>query len=204
MQTTIHLEPKQVPETLRRGYNGTKFRAEITESVTIPADAGLWDSGSRDTYSAVRLADGAAVDFPGQQDSPFDGTRRDRKVTLESGIVIVCHSIFCGKDSGLRFFIHPSDAAPMLPGPTELSAHESLVLDATASLKSSYQGKDRYAIASERVNPVWAPRNEPKKPFPTRDEWNAAKESLIARGLLNRAGAITVAGRNARPQRSSF
>ncbi len=37
--------------------------------------------------------------------------------------------------------------------------------------------------------------------IPTRDEWNAAKTTLISKGLLNKAGAVTPAGRNARPPR---
>jgi hypothetical protein len=42
-----------------------------------------------------------------------------------------------------------------------------------------------------------------KKPesFPTREQWQAAKDSLISKGLLNKAGAVTPKGRNARPRR---
>ena len=36
---------------------------------------------------------------------------------------------------------------------------------------------------------------------PTRAQWDEAKAALIGRGLLNKAGAITVTGRNARPSR---
>lgn len=31
----------------------------------------------------------------------------------------------------------------------------------------------------------------------TREDWDAAKANLISRGMLNKAGAITVDGRNA-------
>jgi hypothetical protein len=196
MQRPITLEPNQVPATLRQGYGGKKFEAVVTSEVTIPADAGLWSGGSRDLYSAVRLADGSSIEFPGQSAAPWDRGRTDRKITLEPGIVVKCHTYFSGKDLGLTFYLHPSDAAPMLPTKAELTANELLVLTATRSYKSSYMGKDRYQMAADNANPSWA-RAADRKPFPTRDEWNAAKASLIARGFLNRAGAITPAGRNA-------
>src|SRR5215831_20569465 len=89
MSQTIYLEPSQVPATLRAGYNGKAFRAEICETVTIPADAGLWDSGSRETYSMLRIADGASVPFPGQQSAPWAAGRADRTVTLQPGFAVV-------------------------------------------------------------------------------------------------------------------
>lgn len=116
MQQAIYLEPKQVPASLRGSYSGKQFKAYVTESMTVPSTAGLWDGGSRDKFYAVRLADGAQVAMPGQDLSPW-GNRQDQKVTLQSGIAIVEHSIFAGKDMGLTFYLHPLDAAPMLPAP---------------------------------------------------------------------------------------
>jgi hypothetical protein len=90
---------------------------------------------------------------------------------------------------GLTFYVHPDNAAKLLPAPTEVSEVDKLVLRATASYKSSYMGRDRYDMA----------KNDRRdgSPFPTRDEWNACKVSLACRGLLTKAGAITPAGRNA-------
>jgi hypothetical protein len=93
---------------------------------------------------------------------------------------------------GLTFHVHPADAAALLPAPAaDLSAHEKLVLEATASLKSSYGGRDRYQMATDDLRYA-------RKPYPSRAEWDAAKAELIGRGYLNKAGVITVAGRNAR------
>jgi len=33
---TIHLEPKQVPDHLKAGYNGCHLKARVVESVHIP------------------------------------------------------------------------------------------------------------------------------------------------------------------------
>lgn len=191
--TPIYLDRSQVPASLRGSYSGNKFKAYVTEHMTVPATAGLWDGGSRDTYSAYRLADGAQVQFPGQHLSPWDN-RKDQQVTMQPGIAIIEHSVFCGKDMGLTFYLHPTDAAPMLPAPqADLTAVEALVLEYTISRKSSYQGKDRYAMALDDYR-----YREGAPLFPKRAQWDEAKAALITRGYLNKAGAVTTAGRNAR------
>ncbi len=190
MQNAIYLEPKLVPAVLRQGYQGTKFKAVVCESVTIPMDAGLWSGGSRDHFSVVSLEHGTRV-IPGQELAPWARERGERTIELNPSIVVVEHSIFCGKDMGLTFYVHPQAATKLLPPPaTELSATEKLVLE-SRGYKSSYMGKDRYQmmLANARYS---------NAPFPTRQEWTAAEQSLIGQGYLNKAGAITVKGRNAR------
>lgn len=193
---TIHLEPNMIPATLRGSYEGKKFKARVVTEMTIPADAGLWSGGTRDTFRVIRLADGATVEAVNHNSAPWDRSRRDVHVKLEPGIAVIEHSMFCGKDMGLTFYVHPDNAAKLLPAPVaELTAHEKLVLSATSSYKSSYQGMDRYDMAKRDTRIV------DLATFPTRDEWNAAKSALASRGLLNKAGAITPAGRNAIPSR---
>ena len=188
----IALENSQVPAHLRGTYSGRKFSAVVTESVTIPAHAGNWDGGSRDTYKLVNVETGAAMDASDNVSAPWDA-RKDRVVNLRPGFAVILHSMFCGKDMGLTFYVHPENAAKLLPAPVAaLSDHEKIVLEATCSFKSSYMGKDRYQMALEHESAVG------RQFFPTRGQWDAAKASLIGKGLLNRAGAVTVAGRNAR------
>lgn len=195
--TTIHLEPAMVPTGLRGAYQGKKFTAVVCTQTTIPADAGLWSGGSRDLYSAVDLSSGQQAVIPGQDSAPWNGARRDLDVSLKPGFVLIRHTMFCGKDMGLTFYLHPDNAAKLLPAPTaELTDHEKLVIDATCSYKSSYGGKDRYEMA--RDNARYSPKADL---FPSRADWDAAKQSLISKGLLNKAGAVTIAGRNARPSR---
>jgi hypothetical protein len=74
---TIHLEPNQVPAYLRGSYNGRKFKAVVTETVTIPSDAGVWGGGSRDLYSYVMLQpDADPIRLTGQNAAPWDRSRR--------------------------------------------------------------------------------------------------------------------------------
>lgn len=191
MPSTVYLEPNQVPPQIRGDYTGTKFQAVVCETVTIPADAGLWSEGSRETFKVVRLADGAALDAANHAAAPWDGTRRDVVVRLEPGIAVVEHSFFRGKDMGLRIHVCPTDAAPMLPAPPAMVPEERTILMAHARLKSSYGGKDRYELAMEQ-----AEYDKDWKRM-TRTEWDTVKALLIAGGYLNKAGAITTKGRNA-------
>jgi hypothetical protein len=191
----IHLDPKLVPSSLRGSYSGKTFKAIVTETVTIPADAGLWNDGSRDSYSGIMLESGRSFSLGMQAAAPWDNSRRELTVNLAPGQAIVRSSMFCGSDMGLTFYVHPQNAAALLPAPSaELTDHEKIVLEATCSLKSSYGGRDRYQMAccDHLGNPYGT------LPKMTRDDWNAAKASLQTKGLLNKAGAITVAGKNAR------
>ena len=193
MFDTIHLDPAMVPSALRAGYSGKHFKARVVESVTVPSYAGNWDGGSRDTYTLINLETGQEVAASDNVSAPWD-KRSDRLIVLRPGFAVVEHSIFCGKDMGLTFYVHPDNAAKLLPAPAApLSDHERIVLNATGAFKSSHNGKDRYAMASDEAR--WS-RNAAT--FPTREQWQSAKDSLIAKGLLNKAGAITVTGRNAR------
>jgi hypothetical protein len=185
-----------VPASLRGDYSGKMFKAVVCTETTIPSDAGLWSGGTRDHYSAIDFTTGQQVAIPGQQSSPWNEARRDVVMELKPGFAIVRHSFFCGKDMGLTFYVHPDNAAKLLPAPAaELSEHEKLVLNATCSFKASYGGKDRYMMAYDER------KYGDISTFPTRADWQVAKDSLIGKGLLNKAGAVTPAGRNARPAR---
>ena len=193
----IHLEPAAIPFHLRQGYSGKQFSATVCETVTIPATAGLWEGGSRETFSLIILATGETFSAGMQTTGPHSGARYDREVQLVPGRAIVRHVMFCGKDLGLQFFVHPQDAAKLLPAPQEeLTPHQRVVLLATRSFKSSYGGRDRYQMAQGDYS---CEKVLAGQPYPSRAEWDAAKADLTAKGLLTRAGAITPAGRNAVP-----
>lgn len=175
---TRHLDRNDVPAQLRQGYDGRKFVAQITGAVTIPATAGLWDGGSRDTYSAVQLATGATVAMPDAD--PFNGAQRDRRIDIPAGVAIVRRSVFQGRDSGLTFYIRPEDAAPLLPPPAaELDDVARITLETVAHYKPAYRlerARDKGLSGAD---------------------YEAAKARLITSGHLNAAGAITTTGRNA-------
>jgi hypothetical protein len=180
--SAIHLDRDQVPAIIRQGYNGKKFVLHVVESITIPSEAGLSSGGSRDTYHGVRLIDGSTIPLSDNFSSSWSATRQDRMIHVIPGIAVIHHTFFCGKDMGLTIYINPVNAAQLIPTTVELTVAEREVLIATRRYKSSYGGQDRYQMCGTTMS---------------RDEWNRTKESLIERGFLNRAGALTTNGRNA-------
>ncbi len=195
MADEYHLEPNQVPALLKGSYNGRKFKARVVTEMEIPADHGLWSGGSRDTYEAVCLSSGKRIPALGQQAAPWDESRQrgNYKITLKPGFAVVRHTLFCGKDMGLTFFVRPEDTNTLaIEAKAEFDATERLVLIGTASFKSSYNGKDRYQMVADGLR--W---KQDAPPMPSRDDWNAAVDRLIARKLLRKNKSITPAGRNA-------
>jgi hypothetical protein len=191
--TTIYLEAKDVPAVIRGSYKGSKFQAVVTESVSIPADAGLYSGGSRNAYQAIDLNTGEIAGLSFAASSPWDRDRHNAEVKLSPGKVIVQSIIFQGKDMGLRIFVHPDNAAKLLPAPAiDLTKDQLLVLVATKTFKASYNGQDRYDMAKSDYR-----CKRMVETFPSRDDWNVAKNDLIIGGYLNKAGAITVKGKNA-------
>jgi len=177
-----HLDKKDVPASLRAGYSGNKFKAQAVTSLTIGSDAGLWSGGTRDFYYMIRLADGATCDFPGQQSAPWNSARADKDVSIDPGFAIVRHSHFCGSDMGLEFFVNPADIVKLVPhdDSSALCDVERRVLYIISAYKS-FARPDEFRRAGIDVN-----------------EADAIKARLISLGYLNKAGAITVKGRNAR------
>jgi hypothetical protein len=168
---TIDLERNSVPAHLLGGYKGKRIRVSVTERVTIPMDAGLWSGGTRRVFHAVRLADGKQLPMVNHDAAPWGTGRTDQAYQIERGIAVLETGSFCGKDSGLHFHVHPLDAAPMLPAPApELTDAQYDVLHQAQSLK---------AFARAR-----GPRVD------------AIKAELLALGLMDKRGAITVKGSN--------
>ena len=194
MSDTIYLDANQIPASIRGGYSGKHFRAIVTDSVFIPADAGLWSGGSRDTYRAVNLESGASRAASNDMASPWDSSRRDQRVDLRDGLAIVKHVYFCGKDLGLTIYVNPTNAAALLPAPVDLSPLARVVLKYTKERKASYNGRDRFDMMIDDLRYNLVPGIDAA---PTREQWNQEKAALIAGGFLNKAGAITTKGKNA-------
>ena len=184
----IYLEPRDVPPVFLRAfphYKGRTFAAEAREEVVF--DSNYWSGGTRYTYRGIDLTTGEV--FQPESDeygNPFINPNIPT-VKLEPGKAIVCHKVFCGKDMGLTIYVHPDNLTKLLPAPAELSADERTVLEYTASLKASYGGVSNYRYHEAH-----------RRTGITLDRWNFAKQALIGRRLLNKRGAITPAGRNAR------
>lgn len=189
-RTIIHLDRKSAPEAVRLAlaafpdYRGNKFAINITDG-PMQLDS-YWDGGSRTSYRFIRLDNLESVAYPSNH--PVFDPKMDRELKrIPDGVAVVAHSIFQGRDAGLTIYIHPDNAnQEMLPAPDQLSWEEKIVLIATRGLKNSYAGETdvRFKTANREAGI-------------TKAEWETAKDNLIKRGLLNRAGSITTSGKNA-------
>jgi len=177
----LHLEKNQVPAFLRGSYSGQMFKAKPCEEMTINPDAGLWSGGSRDIFSAIELSTGRSLPLPNQADAPWSESRTERKITLRPNFAIVRHSVFQGKDLGLTFYVHPDDVARLIPSSaaSDLSETEIKVLAILRGVKSSYR-PDYYSRAGIKPAQV-----------------EGIKARLLSLGLVDKRGAITVAGKTA-------
>ena len=175
-------EPLIVDLAALVGYRGRKFTLVMAD--WVEPDSNYWSGGSKSDYTVVRLSDMEVVELP---DDPTGGARPGR-LQLPPGFVVIEHVRFQGKDLGLRIFVNPLGLDPrLLPAGSEaLDDDEVVVLQATRSYKSSYAGQSNYRYHEAR-----------RQVGITLDRWNAAVDRLKARKLLNKAGAITVDGRNA-------
>ena len=163
-------------------YNGKKFK--LSTSIPSRLDS-YWQGGSKDSYSFYELA--TEKEFSVASNHPFFEENNPRYLKeLPRGIVIVKHSIFYGKDMGITIYANEEDLTPMLSPKQEISENERIVLQYTKSLKPSYAGIKDYR---------WHEANRHKGI--SFEDWQLAKQSLIQKKLLNKAGAITPAGRNA-------
>ena len=85
-------------------YRGRTFKVGFTDTVSFHDTN--WGGGSRNTYRAVRMDKGTVNDLPSF--APWSNPVEGQTVDLPENVVVVEHSIFCGKDMGLRFYAHPN------------------------------------------------------------------------------------------------
>ena len=164
------------------GYTGKDITWSAETSYVVQHT--YWDGGCRYSYSAVRIGDGKSVDMP-QYDPPQFGGPTVPEQPTHAGLAILEENSYGGRRH-LHIYVHPDDAPRLLPPAGAVTDNERTVLTYTARLKSSYAGIKNYRFheASQETKI-------------TAGEWENAKNALISRKLLNKAGAITVAGRNA-------
>ena len=188
MNKRIYLDP--TPEIRRIGkiacgYKGNKFQLVIG-SYPSRLDS-YWDGGSRDYYSFVRYDSGKAMAL-GSNHPIFEANKPRELKELPIGCLLVKHTIFCGKDLGITIYSNTEDINNrLLPeNPTDITENEKTVLEHTYGYKNSYAGKkhNRFRLARQKTGI-------------TRESWLTAKETLIEKKLLTKAGAITNKGRNA-------
>ena len=177
-------KPDEIMKTAARkiGYSGRTFK--ISSRIPSRLDS-YWDGGSRDYFYFYQPATGEILPV-GSNHPVFEADQPRVLKRLPEDLILIEHSIFCGKDTGLTFYVNPENLANYLPRNNgELSLEEKLVLVATRSLKSSYNGIKNLRL--HEINRYYRM---------DRETWEQIKSKLISKGLLNKRGAITPEGRN--------
>lgn len=105
---------KQIVKSTYPEYRGRKVRlCTLPEGGKVRFSDNYWDGGSRSYWAACRLDNGAAVSL--ESGSPYRDQHEGQLVEVPFGCVVVEHSIFCGKDAGLRIYVRAENLAPLLP-----------------------------------------------------------------------------------------
>jgi hypothetical protein len=90
-------------------YKGRKFSVEFVNSVTF-YDTN-WSGGTRNKYAFLASSgETATFNAPAPWSNPVEG----KTVELPENVIIAEHTIFCGKDLGITFYMHPANAPKWL------------------------------------------------------------------------------------------
>ena len=113
MNPTIKANKSQVRDILKvtfPEYRGRKFKVEFAETITF-YDTN-WAGGTKNIYVAV-ATDGrtARLNVPAPWVNAVEGAR----MTMSLNVLIVKHTIFCGKDLGITIYAHPAHMPKWLP-----------------------------------------------------------------------------------------
>lgn len=156
----------------------TNRNVAIEGATRIAMHGSRWDGGYRNVYTAVCLQTFVAKRIPVDT---FGSPEVD--IPTDAAIVVFHYQ---GIRDSVSIYVHPDNLTRMLPAGNDVSNSEAIVLIWTAALKNTYAGESdiRFKRAKDSQGI-------------TREDWDSAMESLKARKLLNKAGAITNDGRNA-------
>jgi hypothetical protein len=92
-------------------YKGRKIKVEAKTTYVM---SNYWDGGSRDYAVAYHLASGETAQPSVVTANPMRG-QAHAQVDIPEGVAIVEHSIFQGKDVGIRIYVNPANMGKFLP-----------------------------------------------------------------------------------------
>jgi hypothetical protein len=174
-------EVKEIAKIAFPDYNGRQFKVLPFQGPMSLSS--YWDGGSKIYYALVNMTTKKTVGVPESGNMHTGGAYRISE--LPPNMAVVAHSFFTGKDMGITIYVNEENLTKLLPAGDDVTWGEKVVLAATRSYKSSYAGIKDYRFHEAL-----------KDTGITKQEWDAAKESLVQKGMLNKAGAITNSGKN--------
>jgi hypothetical protein len=97
-------------------YRGRKIKLAAVEKTSLH-DLN-WSGGSRSVYRSC-TTDGLYIGSSAKANAvaPWVNAAEGQTVPIPQGAVLVRHSMFCGKDTGLTIYVNPADMPKLLPAP---------------------------------------------------------------------------------------
>lgn len=95
-------------------WKGRKLSVEASTSYQM---SNYWDGGSRNYVVAYDLTTGKVAESMPLAGNPFRDQAHAR-VEIPEGVLLVEHSIFCGRDAGVTIYANPANMPRLLPEPT--------------------------------------------------------------------------------------
>lgn len=159
-----------------------KKQATINVSEKCDFGGNYWDSGCKNYYSLVELNTLRVLPIP--DDNPLRNINTNI-YDMKPGIVVVKRSYF-GMREYITIISHPANMQLNISQQkVDLSDDEKCVLYFTSKYKASYAGLSNYRFHEcKRFNGI------------SLENWEKAKLSLIEMKYLNKAGALTISGKN--------
>ncbi len=171
---------KAIIEATFPEYNGKNISCTVTDKIHFCNTQ--WDAGYMRTYKILRMADMQIVEI---ERAPFlrDSALHSQSHIIPDGFVVV---VFVnGRRDGIEIHSPSINIVKSLTVDVPLTDDEMTVLIATRSLKSSYAGIPNFRFKeANRARGI------------TSEQWDIATATLKQKGLLNKAGAITIKGKN--------
>jgi len=115
MKIKVSKTDKVVKAIINASFPNYKGRKVSIETSRIPTQLdSYWFEGSRDYYAFVQLADDFKC-LPVHSNNPVYEPKQPRDLkNLPKGIVLVQHTIFCGKDMGITIYANQDDVTPLI------------------------------------------------------------------------------------------
>lgn len=177
------VDSKLVGNIIKVAFPDVKKKAtRISPQEKVSFGGNYWSEGHCNYYVIVNLADMSTKAIP--QDNPLRYIN-DTVYDIKPGFVVVIHR-YCGVREYVEIICHPANMPINLEDKREdFTQDELCVLYFTRCYKASYGGLSNYRYHEcKSFNGI------------TSANWELAKTSLISRGLLNKAGALTISGKN--------
>lgn len=103
-----------IKQVIKATYPEWKGRKVFVREATSYQLSDYWSEGSRNYIKAHILSTGATCSPDDAALCPFN-LAAHATVEIRENVVLVEHSIYCGKDAGITIYVHPSNMPKFLP-----------------------------------------------------------------------------------------